>query len=184
MKYSVTMTKSEIKSLCDSFNALSKTVLNAVLPQIDEEYAEMFNMSSSFDSFMDKLETSGGMGNKDFTMEYIARKDDITVNVEMDTKLILKVLSFYKKFLADILPYIVAFCKKHEDALDDLTALLSSRTEAMSEALMEMIEDFDLDALQNSAWGCFKEDIDADAIMDEISDKIIAGLDAADDPEE
>ena len=193
MKYSVTMTKSEIKSLCDSFNALSKTVLNAILPQIDEDYAEMFDMSNSFDSFMDKLETSGGMGNKDFTIEYIARKDDITVNVEMDTKLILKVLSFYKKFLADILPYIVAFCKKHEDELDDLTALLSSRAEAMGEALMEMIEDFDLDALQNSAWGCFKdmmnpveekEDVDADAIMDEISDKIIAGLDTADDPEE
>ena len=157
MKYSVTMTKSEIKSLCDSFNALSKTVMNAILPQIDEDYAEMLDMSNSFDSFMDKLETSGGMGNKDFTIEYIARKDDITVNVEMDTKLILKVLSFYKKFLADILPYIVAFCKKHEDELDDLTALLSSRAEAMSEALMEMIEEFDLDALQNSAWGCFKD---------------------------
>ena len=157
MKYSVTMTKSEIKSLCDSFNALSKTVMNAILPQIDEDYAEMLDMSNSFDSFMDKLETSGGMGNKDFTIEYIARKDDITVNVEMDTKLILKVLSFYKKFLADILPYIVAFCKKHEDELDDLTALLSSRAEAMSEALMEMIEEFDLDTLQNSAWGCFKD---------------------------
>lgn len=158
MNYTITITKSEIKSLCNSFNALSKTVLNAILPQINDEYAKVLSMADiSFDSFMDKLNTSGGMSNDDFTMQYYARKDDVSVIVKMDTKLLLKVLSFYKKFLADILPYIVAFCKKHEDEMNDMSELLSSRAEAMSEALTEMIEDFDLDALQASAWGCFKD---------------------------
>ncbi len=158
MNYTITITKSEIKSLCESFSALSKTVLNAILPQINEEYAKVLSMADiSFDSFMDKLNTSGGMSNDDFTMQYYARKDDVSVIVKMDTKFLLKLLSFYKKFLADILPYIVAFCKKHEDELDDLSELISSRAEAMTEALEEMVEEFDLDALQASAWGCFKD---------------------------
>lgn len=157
MKYSVTMTKTEMKNLSNSFAALSKTVLNAILPHIDADYAEVLSMTDiSFDEFVDKL-TSGGMSNKDFTIEYIVRGDSITVNAEMDIKLTLKVLSFYRKFLADIIPYITAFVKKHEDELDDLTDLISARAEAMTEALEEMIEDFDLDALQASAWGCFKE---------------------------
>lgn len=157
MKYSVTMTKIEMKNMSSSFAALSKTALNAILPHIDEDYAEILNMTNaSFDEFVDKL-TSGGMSNKDFTIEYIVHKDTITVNVEMDIKLTLKVLSFYRKFLADIIPYITAFCKKHEDELDGLTDLLSARAEAMTEALEEMIEDFDMDSLQASAWGCFKD---------------------------
>lgn len=157
MKYTVNMTKTEMKNLFNSFAALSKTVLNAILPQISEDYAEVLSKANiSFNDFVDKL-TSGGMSNKDFTIEYIAHKDTITVNVEMDIKLMLKVLSFYKKFMADVIPYIVAFCKKHEDELGDLSELLISRAEAMTEALMEMIEDFDMDALQASAWGCFKE---------------------------
>lgn len=146
MKYTVNMTKTEMKNLSNSFAALSKTVLNAILPQISEDYAEVLSKADiSFNDFVDKL-TSGGMSNKDFTIEYIVHKDTITVNVEMDIKLMLKVLSFYKKFMADVIPYIVAFCKKHEDELGDLSELLSSRAEAMTEALMEMIEDFDMDA--------------------------------------
>ena len=157
MKYNITMTKTEIKDLCNSFTALSKTVLNAILPQIDEDYAEVLSKTNiSFNDFVDKL-TSGGMSNKDFTIVYIVRKDTITVNVEMDIKLMLKVLSFYNKYIADFLPYIVAFAKKHEDELQDLTEFLNYRAEHMSEALMEMIEDFDMDALVDSAWGCFKE---------------------------
>ena len=158
MKYTVTMTKDEIKNLFTTFAALSKTILNAVLPQIDEDYTEIFESAdASFDKFLKNMNRSGGMSNKDFTIEHIVHNDTITVNAEMDIKLLTKVLSFYKKFLADILPYIVAFCKKHNDELDDLTEFLNSRAEAMSEELMEMIEDFDLDALQDSAWGCFKD---------------------------
>lgn len=199
MKYSITMTKTEIKSLHDAFNTLSKTVLNAILPHIDEDYATVLIMTNvCFNNYVDRL-TSGGMSNKDFTVEYIVHKDDITVSVEMDTKLLLKVLSFYKKFLADIIPYITAFCKKHEDELDDLSALLGSRAEAMIEALDEMIEDFDLDALQASAWGYFKdmmnptgtssddsfEDIckTTDEMLDDVVSKVIEVIDAASDKE-
>lgn len=203
MKYFVTMTKTEIKDLCNSFTALSKTVLNAILPQISEDYAKVLSKTDiSFNDFIDKL-TSGGMSNKDFTINYIVRNDSITVNVEMDIKLMLKVLSFYKKFLADIIPYIVAFCKKHEDELGDLSELLSSRAEAMTEALMEMIEDFDMDALQASAWGCFKEVLNpiadtstddsddsfedicktTDEMLDDIVAKAIEAIDAASDKE-
>ena len=182
------------------FAALSKTILNAILPQIDEDYAEVLSKTDiSFNDFVDKL-ASGGMSNKDFTIEYIVHKDDITVNVEMDIKLMLKVLSFYKKFLADILPYITAFCKKHEDELDDLSELLSSRAEAMTEALMEMVEEFDMDALQASAWGCFKEALNptadtsaddsfedicktTDEMLDDIVAKAIEAIDAASDKE-
>lgn len=157
MKYNITMTKTEMKNLFNGFAALSKTIMSAILPQIDEDYAEVLSKTDiSFNDFVDKL-TSGGMSNKDFAIEYIVNKDTITINVEMDIKLMLKVLSFYKKFLADIIPYITAFCKKHEDELGDLSELLSSRAEAMTEALMEMVEEFDMDALQASAWGCFKE---------------------------
>ena len=197
MKYNITMTKTEIKDLCKSFTALSKTVLNAILPQISEDYAEVLSKTDiSFNDFVDKL-TSGGMSNKDFTIVYIVRNDSITVSVEMDIKLMLKVLSFYKKFLADVIPYIVAFCKKHEDEL------LSSRAEAMTETLMEMIEDFDMDALQASAWGCFKEALNStadtsaddsddsfedickttDEMLDDIVAKAIEAIDAASDKE-
>lgn len=203
MKYTITMTKNEMKNLFSGFAALSKTILNAILPQISEDYAEVLSKTDiSFNDFVDKL-TSGGMSNKDFTIEYIVHKDTITVNVEMDIKLMLKVLSFYKKFLADIIPYIVAFCKKHEDELDDLSELLSSRAEAMTEALMEMIEDFDMDALQASAWGCFKEALNptadtsaddsddsfedicktTDEMLDDIVAKAIEAIDAASDKE-
>lgn len=203
MKYSVTMTKTEMKNLSSSFAALSKTVLNAILPHIDEDYAEILSMTdASFDEFVDKL-TSGGMSNKDFTIEYIIHKDTITVNAEMDIKLMLKVLSFYRKFLADIIPHIAAFAKKHEDELGDLSELLSSRAEAMTEALMEMIEDFDMDALQASAWGCFKEALNptadtsaddsddsfegicktTDEMLDDIVAKAIEAIDAASDKE-
>lgn len=199
MKYTVTMSKNEMKNLFSGFAALSKTILSAILPQIDEDYAKVLSKTDiNFNDFVDKL-ASGGMSNKDFTIEYIVHKDDITVNVEMDIKLMLKVLSFYKKFLADILPYIIAFYKKHEDELDDLSELLSSRAEAMTEALMEMIEDFDMDALQASAWGCFKEalnptaDTSADAfkdickttdeMLDDIVAKAIEAIDAASDKE-
>ena len=209
MKYNITMTKTEIKDLCNSFTALSKTVLNAILPQISEDYAEVLSKTNiSFNDFVDKL-TSGGMSNKDFTIVYIVRNDSITVNVEMDIKLTLKVLSFYKKFLADIIPYIVAFCKKHEDELGDLSELLSSRAEAMTEALMEIIEDFDMDALVDSAWGCFKDMMDpmdintdddssedtsadnsfedicktTDEMLDDIVAKAIKAIDAASDKE-
>lgn len=200
MKYTVTMSKNEMKNLFSGFAALSKTILSAILPQIDEDYAEVLSKTDiSFNDFVDKL-ASGGMSNKDFTIEYIVHKDDITVNVEMDIKLMLKVLSFYKKFLADILPYIIAFCKKHEDELDDLSELLSSRAEAMTEALMEMIEDFDMDALQASAWGCFKEALNptadtsaddsfedicktTDEMLDDIVAKAIEAIDAASDKE-
>ena len=200
MKYTVTMSKNEMKNLFSGFAALSKTILSAILPQIDEDYAEVLSKTDiSFNDFVDKL-ASGGMSNKDFTIEYIVHKDDITVNVEMDIKLMLKVLSFYKKFLADILPYITAFCKKHEDELDDLSELLSSRAEAMTEALMEMIEDFDMDALQASAWGCFKEALNptadtsaddsfedicktTDEMLDDIVAKAIEAIDAASDKE-
>ena len=203
MKYNITMTKTEIKDLCKSFTALSKTVLNAILPQISEDYAEVLSKTDiSFNDFVDKL-TSGGMSNKDFTIVYIVRNDSITVSVEMDIKLMLKVLSFYKKFLADVIPYIVAFCKKHEDELGDLSELLSSRAEAMTEALMEMIEDFDMDALQASAWGCFKEALNptadtsaddsddffedicktTDEMLDDIVAKAIEAIDAASDKE-
>lgn len=197
MKYTVTITKTEMKNLFSGFAALSKTILSAILPQIDEDYAEVLSKTDiSFNDFVDKL-ASGGMSNKDFTIEYIVHKDDITVNVEMDIKLMLKVLSFYKKFLADILPYITAFCKKHEDELDDLSELLSSRAEAMTEALMEMIEDFDMDALQASAWGCFKEALNptadtsafedicktTDEMLDDIVAKAIEAIDAASDKE-
>lgn len=203
MKYNITMTKTEIKDLCNSFTALSKTVLNAILPQISEDYAEVLSKTNiSFNDFVDKL-TSGGMSNKDFTIVYIVRDDSITVNVEMDIKLMLKVLSFYKKFLADVIPYIVAFCKKHEDELGDLSELLSSRAEAMTEALMEIIEDFDMDALQASAWGCFKEVLNptvdtsaddsddsfedicktTDEMLNDIVAKAIKAIDAASDKE-
>lgn len=203
MKYNITMTKTEIKDLCNSFTALSKTVLNAILPQISEDYAEVLSKTNiSFNDFVDKL-TSGGMSNKDFTIVYIVRNDSITVSVEMDIKLMLKVLSFYKKFLADVIPYIVAFCKKHEDELGDLSELLSSRAEAMTEALMEMIEDFDMDALQASAWGCFKEALNptvdtsvddsddsfedicktTDEMLNNIVAKAIKAIDAASDKE-
>ena len=199
MQYSVTMTKTEMKNLSNSFAALSKTVLNAILPHINEDYAEYLSMTDiSFDEFVDKL-TSGGMSNKDFTIEYIVRGDSITVNAEMDIKLTMKVLSFYRKFLADIIPYITAFVKKHEDELDGLTELLSSRAEAMTEALMEMVEDFDLDALQASAWGCFKEALNptgtsaddsfedicktTDEMLDDIVAKAIEAIDAAADKE-
>lgn len=200
MKYTVTITKTEMKNLSNGFAALSKTILNAILPQIDEDYAEVLSKTDiSFNDFVDKL-ASGGMSNKDFTIEYIVHKDDITVNVEMDIKLMLKVLSFYKKFLADILPYIIAFCKKHEDELDDLSELLSSRAEAMTEALMEMVEEFDMNALQASAWGCFKEALNptadtsaddsfedicktTDEMLDDIVAKAIEAIDAASDKE-
>lgn len=203
MKYTITMTKDEIKNLCNSFTSLSKTVLSAILPQISEDYAEVLSKTDiSFNDFVDKL-TSGGMSNKDFTIVYIVRTDTITVNVEMDIKLMLKVLSFYKKFLADVIPYIAAFCKKHEDELGDLSELLNSRAEAMTEALMEMIEDFDMDALQASAWGCFKDmmnptadtsadDSDdsfegicktTDEMLDNIVAKAIEAIDAASDKE-
>lgn len=200
MKYTITMSKTEMKNLFSGFAALSKTILSAILPQIDEDYAEVLSKTDiSFNDFVDKL-ASGGMSNKDFTIEYIVHKDDITVNVEMDIKLMLKVLSFYKKFLADIIPYIVAFCKKHEDELGDLSELLSSRAEAMTEALMEMIEDFDMDALQASAWGCFKEALNptadtstddsfedicktTDEMLDDIVAKAIEAIDAASDKE-
>lgn len=200
MKYTVTMSKNEMKNLFSGFAALSKTILSAILPQIDEDYAEVLSKTDiSFNDFVDKL-ASGGMSNKDFTIEYIVHKDDITVNVEMDIKLMLKVLSFYKKFLADILPYITAFCKKHEDELDDLSELLSSRAEAMTEALMEMVEEFDMDALQASAWGCFKEALNptadtsaddsfedicktTDEMLDDIVAKAIEAIDAASDKE-
>lgn len=203
MKYNITMTKTEIKDLCKSFTALSKTVLNAILPQISEDYAEVLSKTDiSFNDFVDKL-TSGGMSNKDFTIVYIVRNDSITVSVEMDIKLMLKVLSFYKKFLADVIPYIVAFAKKHEDELGDLSELLSSRAEAMTEALMEIIEDFDMDALQASAWGCFKEALNptvdtsaddsddsfedtcktTDEMLDDIVAKAIEAIDAASDKE-
>lgn len=203
MKYNITMTKTEIKDLCNSFTALSKTVLNAILPQIDEDYAEVLSKTNiSFNNFVDKL-TSGGMSNKDFTIVYIVRNDSITVSVEMDIKLTLKVLSFYKKFLADVIPYIVAFAKKHEDELGDLSELLSSRAEAMTEALMEIIEDFDMDALQASAWGCFKEALNptvdtsaddsddsfedicktTDEMLDDIVAKAIKAIDTASDKE-
>lgn len=157
MKYTITMTKDEIKNLCNAFTALSKTVLNSVIRDIDESYAEILKSGLSFGDYIDKLTTSGGVSNKDFAMEYIVSKDTVTVNVEMSIKLLLKVLSFYNKYLADILPYIIAFCKKHENEMDDLSEFLNYRTERMSEALMEMIEDFDMDALQASAWGCFKD---------------------------
>ena len=200
MKYTVTMSKNEMKNLFSGFAALSKTILSAILPQIDEDYAEVLSKTDiSFNDFVDKL-ASGGMSNKDFTIEYIVHKDDITVNVEMDIKLMLKVLSFYKKFLVDILPYITAFCKKHEDELDDLSELLSSRAEAMTEALMEMVEEFDMDALQASAWGCFKEALNptadtsaddsfedicktTDEMLDDIVAKAIEAIDAASDKE-
>lgn len=203
MKYNITMTKTEIKDLCNSFTALSKTILSAILPQISEDYAEVLSKTNiSFNDFVDKL-TSGGMSNKDFTIVYIVRNDSITVSVEMDIKLMLKVLSFYKKFLADVIPYIVAFCKKHEDELGDLSELLSSRAEAMTEALMEIIEDFDMDALQASAWGCFKEALNptvdtsaddsddsfedicktTDEMLDDIIEKAIEAIDAASDKE-
>lgn len=211
MKYNITMTKTEIKDLYNSFTALSKIVLNAILPQISEDYAEVLSKTNiSFNDFVDKL-TSGGMSNKDFTIVYIVRNDSITVSVEMDIKLMLKVLSFYKKFLADVIPYIVAFAKKHEDELGDLSELLSSRAEAMTEALMEIIEDFDMDALVDSAWGCFKEALNhtdtddipskdtsaddsddsfedicktTDEMLDEIVSKAIEVIDAASDKEE
>ena len=203
MKYNITMSKTEIKNLCNSFTALSKTVLNAILPQIDEDYAKILSKTDiSFNDFVDKL-TSGGMSNKDFTIVYIVRNDSITVSVEMDIKLMLKVLSFYKKFLADVIPYIVAFCKKHEDELGDLSELLSSRAEAMTEALMEMVEEFDMDELQNSAWGYFKEALNptadtsaddsddsfedicktTDEMLDDIIAKAIEAIDAASDKE-
>lgn len=199
MKYTINMSKTEMKNLSNGFAALSKTVLNAILPQIDKDYAEVLSMTDiSFNEFVDKL-TSGGMSNKDFTIEYIVRGDSITVNAEMDIKLTMKVLSFYRKFLADIIPYITAFCKKHEDELDGLTELLSSRAEAMTEALMEMVEDFDLDALQASAWGCFKEALNptgtsaddsfedicktTDEMLDDIVAKAIEAIDAAADKE-
>lgn len=203
MKYNITMTKTEMKNLFNGFAALSKTILNAILPQIDEDYAEVLSKTDiSFNDFIDKL-TSGGMSNKDFTIEYIVHKDTITINVEMDIKLMLKVLSFYKKFLADIIPYIVAFCKKHEDELGVLSELLSSRAEAMTEALMEMVEEFDMEALQASAWGCFKEALNptadtsaddsddsfediyktTDEMLDDIVAKAIEAIDAASDKE-
>ena len=203
MKYTITMTKNEMKNLSSGFAALSKTVLSAILPQISEDYAEVLSKTDiSFNDFVDKL-TSGGMSNNDFTIDYIVRSDSITVNVEMDIKLMLKVLSFYKKFLADVIPYIVAFCKKHEDELGDLSELLSSRAEAMTEALMEIIEDFDMDALQASAWGCFKEALNptvdtsaddsddsfedicktTDEMLDDIVAKAIEAIDAASDKE-
>lgn len=200
MKYNITMTKAEMKNLFNGFAALSKTILNAILPHIDEDYAEALRMvDDSFNDFVDKL-ASGGMSNKDFTIEYIVHKDTITINVEMDIKLMLKVLSFYKKFLADIIPYIVAFAKKHEDELGDLSELLGSRAEAMTEALMEMVEEFDMDELQNSAWGCFKEALNptadtsdnesfedicktTDEMLDDIVAKAIEAIDAASDKE-
>lgn len=200
MKYTINMTKTEMKNLSSGFAALSKTILSAILPQIDEDYAEILSKTDiSFNEFVDKL-ASGGMSNKDFTIEYIVHKDTITINVEMDIKLMLKVLSFYKKFLADIIPYIVAFCKKHEDELGDLTELLSSRAESMTEALMEMVEEFDMDELQNSAWGCFKEVLNptanisadtsfedicktTDEMLDDIVSKAIEAIDAASDKE-
>lgn len=157
MKYSITMSKTEIKNLCNSFTALSKTVLNNVIRDIDESYAEILKSGLSFGDYVDKLTTFGGVSNNDFTMEYIASKDTVTVNVEMSIKLIQKVLSFYNKYIADFLPYIVAFAKKHEDELQDLTEFLNYRAERMSEALMEMIEDFDMDALVDSAWGASRK---------------------------
>lgn len=203
MKYNITMTKTEIKDLCNSFTALSKTVLNNVIRDIDESYAEILKSGLSFGDYVDKLTTSGGVSNKDFTMEYIVSKGTVTVNVEMSIKLLLKVLSFYNKYLADILPYIIAFCKKHEDEMDDLSEFLNYRTERMSEALMEMIEDFDMDALQASAWGCFKEALNptadtsaddsndsfedicktTDEMLDEIVAKAIEAIDAASNKE-
>lgn len=151
MKYTITMRRNEVKTLCNAFEALSKTALKHILP-INEE---------SFAKYIDKLLTTsiGSMHNKDFRIEFTPHTDDLdvsvnmfTLDVEMSTTLFLKIVSFYKKFLADIIQYITAFCKKHEDELDDLSELLSSRAEAMTEALMEMVEDFDMDALQNSAW--------------------------------
>lgn len=209
MKYSITMSKSEIKDLCNSFTALSKTVLNNVIHDIDESYAEILKSGLSFGDYVDKLTTSGGVSNKDFAMEYIASKDTVTVNVEMSIKLIQKVLSFYNKYIADFLPYIVAFAKKHEDELQDLTEFLNYRAERMSEALMEMIEDFDMDALVDSAWGCFKEALNptdtntddapskdtsaddsfedicktTDKMLDDIVAKAIEAIDAAADKE-
>lgn len=208
MKYSVTMSKSEIKNLCNSFTALSKTVLNNVIHDIDESYAEILKSGLSFGDYVDKLTTSGGVSNKDFAMEYIASKDTVTVNVEMSIKLIQKVLSFYNKYIADFLPYIIAFAKKHEDELQDLTEFLNYRAERMSEALMEMIEDFDMDALVDSAWGCFKEALNptdtntddtpskdtsadtfedicktTDEMLDDIVSKAIEYIDAASDKE-
>lgn len=170
MKYNITMTKAEMKNLFSGFAALSKTVLSNVIRDIDESYAEILKSGLSFGDYVDKLTTSGGVSNKDFTMEYIASKDTVTVNVEMSIKLIQKVLSFYNKYIADFLPYIVAFAKKHEDELQDLTEFLNYRTERMSEALMEMIEDFDMDALVDSAWGCFKEALNP-TDTDDISSK-------------
>ena len=208
MKYSITMSKTEIKNLCNSFTALSKTVLNNIIRDIDESYAEILKSGLSFSNYVDKLTTSGGVSNKDFAMEYIVSKDTVTVNAEMSIKLIQKVLSFYNKYIADFLPYIVAFAKKHEDELQDLTEFLNYRAERMNEALMEMIEDFDMDALVDSAWGCFKEALNptdtntddtpskdasaddfenicktTDELMDDVVAKAIKVIDAASDKE-
>lgn len=61
MKYTINMSKTEMKNLSNGFAALSKTVLNAILPQIDKDYAEVLSMTDiSFDEFVDKL-TSGGV---------------------------------------------------------------------------------------------------------------------------
>lgn len=208
MKYTITMTKTEIKSLCNSFTALSKTVLNNVIRDIDESYAEILKSGLTFGDYVDKLTTSGGASNKDFAMEYIVSKDTVTVNAEMSIKLIQKVLSFYNKYIADFLPYIVAFAKKHEDELQDLTEFLNYRAERMNEALIEMIEDFDMDALVDSAWGCFKEALNpmgintddtpskdtsaddfedicktTDEMLDDVVSKVIEVIDAASDKE-
>lgn len=159
MKYNITMTKTEIKDLCNSFTALSKTVLNNVIRDIDESYAEILKSGLSFGDYVDKLTTSGGVSNKDFTMEYIVSKDTVTVNVEMSIKLLLKVLSFYNKYLADILPYIIAFCKKHEDEmLDEIVAKAIEAIDAASDKEAEMHR-------FGSAVACTLSDIDADTAL-------------------
>lgn len=210
MKYSVTMTKTEIKNLFDSFNALSKTILNAVLPHVSEDYAKVLGMAdTSFIEFVDKLNTSGGMSNQDISIEYIVLNDTITVNTEMDIKLMLKVITFYKKYLADIMPYLATFAKKHEDEMMGLTEFLNSRAETMIVEFLELIKDFDIDALVDSAWGCFKDMMDpmgintdddssedtsadnsfedicktTDEMLDDIVAKAIEAIDAASDKE-
>lgn len=161
MKYSITMSKAEIKNLFDSFNILTKTVLNAVLPHVSEDYAKVLGMAdTSFIEFVDKLDTSGGMSNNDIAIEYIVLNDTITVNTEMDIKLMMKVITFYKKYLADVLPYLATFTKKHEDEMKGLTEFLNSRAKTMIVEFLELIKDFDMDALVESAWGCFKDMMD------------------------
>ena len=203
MKYTITMRRNEVKAMCNAFEALSKTTLKHILP---------INEDTSFAEYIDKLLTTsiGSMHNKNFRIEFTPHTDDLdvsvnmfTLDVEMSTTLFLKIVSFYKKYLEDVLPYIVAFAKKHEDEMNGLTEFLDSRAEAMTEALAELVEEFDLDELKDSAIGCFKEALNptadtsadgsddsfedicktTDEMLDDIVAKAIEAIDAASDKE-